>query len=121
MHRRDAKVPIEEVAESLATLVKSGKPKQIGFSEIAQPVGNCPSGTPSLLCSRYSRAPRAPELGLIQKCAVGCNSGGIQPGRRSLLTDHPLAYEVCQQLMFLQVNPRFQADTYPQHGQNRWL
>ena len=31
----DAGVPIEEVAESLATLVKKGKTRQIGFSEIA--------------------------------------------------------------------------------------
>ena len=30
VHRRDASVPIEEVAESLATLVKKGKTRQIG-------------------------------------------------------------------------------------------
>ena len=35
IHRRDAKTEIEEVASSLATLVKSGKIRQIGFSEIA--------------------------------------------------------------------------------------
>ena len=35
LHRRDANVPIEEVTETLAALVKSGKAKAIGFSEIA--------------------------------------------------------------------------------------
>ena len=35
VHRRDPAVPIEEVAETLAGLVRAGKTRAIGFSEIA--------------------------------------------------------------------------------------
>ena len=35
VHRRDAEVPIEEVAGALAELVSAGKTRAIGFSEIA--------------------------------------------------------------------------------------
>ena len=35
VHRRDPEHPIEEVTETLAGLVKAGKTRQIGFSEIA--------------------------------------------------------------------------------------
>ena len=118
VHRRDAKVPIEEVAESLATLVKSGKTKQIGFSEIAPTSLEIAHQVHPVAAvqSEYSLATRAPELGLVQKCAeLDATLVAFSPVGRSLLTDHPLAFEVCQQLMFLQVNPRFQADTYPRN------
>ena len=35
VHRRDEKIPIEEVTGSLTELIKKGKIKQFGFSEIA--------------------------------------------------------------------------------------
>ena len=35
VHRRDPEVPIEEVTETLAALVRSGKTHSIGYSEIA--------------------------------------------------------------------------------------
>ena len=115
VHRRDASVPIEEVAQSLAELVKSGKTRQIGFSEIAptslelahavQPV--------AAVQSEYSLATRAPELGLLQKCAeLGTTMVAFSPVARSLLTDHPLSLDACKSLAFMQVNPRFQEDTY---------
>jgi aryl-alcohol dehydrogenase-like predicted oxidoreductase len=115
VHRRDAKVPIEEVAESLATLVKKGKTRQIGFSEIAptsleiaheiHPV--------AAVQSEYSLATRSPEMGLVQKCAeLGTTFVAFSPVGRSLLTDRPLSFDACTQLAFMQVNPRFQQDTY---------
>ena len=118
VHRRDAKVPIEEVAESLASLVKSGKTKQIGFSEIAPTSLEIAHQVHPVAAvqSEYSLATRAPELGLVQKCAeLDTTLVAFSPVGRSLLTDHPLSFEVCQQLMFMQVNPRFQADTYPRN------
>ena len=67
VHRRDAKVPIEEVAESLATLVKSGKTKQIGFSEIAPTSLEIAHQVHPVAAvqSEYSLATRAPELGSV--------------------------------------------------------
>ena len=118
IHRRDADTPIEEVAESLAALVKSGKTRQVGFSEIAptslaiahdvHPV--------AAVQSEYSLATRSPEMGLVQKAAeLGTSLVAFSPVGRSYLTDHPLDYAVCTQLPFLKVNPRFQADTYPRN------
>ena len=113
VHRRDSAVPIEEVTDSLARLVRSGKTRQVGFSEIAptslavaqaiHPIG--------AVQSEYSLSTRAPELGLVQKTAeLGSSLVAFSPVGRSLLTDHPLDYSTCQELAFLKVNPRFSED-----------
>lgn len=115
VHRRDASVPIEEVAQSLAELVKAGKIRQIGFSEIAptsleiaheiHPV--------AAVQSEYSLATRSPEMGLLQKTAeLGTTLVAFSPVGRSLLTDRPLTLAACKDLAFMKVNPRFQSDTY---------
>lgn len=118
IHRRDAATPIEEVAESLAMLVKSGKTRQVGFSEIA-PTSLAIAQTihpVAAVQSEYSLATRSPEMGLVQKAAeLGTSLVAFSPVGRSFLTDHPLAHEICTQLAFLKVNPRFQADTYPRN------
>ena len=115
VHRRDASVPIEEVAQSLAELVKSGKTRQIGFSEIAPTSLELAHAVHPVAAvqSEYSLATRAPELGLVQKCAqLGTTMVAFSPVARSLLTDHPLSFEACKSLVFMRVNPRFQEDTY---------
>lgn len=115
VHRRDASVHIEEVAQSLAELVKSGKTRQIGFSEIAPTSLQLAHAVHPVAAvqSEYSLATRAPELGLIQKCAeLGATMVAFSPVARSLLTDHPLSLEACKNLAFMRVNPRFQEDTY---------
>lgn len=114
VHRRDAAIPIEEVTESLAEIVRSGKTRQVGYSEIApaslsianehHPIG--------AVQSEYSLSTRAPELGLVQKTAeLGSSLVAFSPVGRSLLTDHPLDFETCQGLMFMKANPRFQANS----------
>ena len=115
VHRRDANVPIEEVADALATLVKSGKIKQIGFSEIAPAsLARAHAIHPvAAVQSEYSLSTRAPELGLVQKCAeIDSTLVAFSPVGRSLLTDHPLPYEACDELAFLKVNPRFEEKNY---------
>lgn len=118
VHRRDPARPIEEVAETLAELVKSGKTRQVGFSEIAPtqlalaqavaPVG--------AVQSEYSLSTRSPEMGLVQKTAeVGASLVAFSPVGRALLTDAPIDYETCRNLDFMKVNPRFQA---PNHERN---
>jgi aryl-alcohol dehydrogenase-like predicted oxidoreductase len=115
IHRRDARVPIEEVCESMASIVKSGKVRQIGFSEIAptsleiahqiHPV--------AAVQSEYSLSTRSPEMGLIQKAdELGTSLVAFSPVGRSLLTDYPLDLETCKSLDFLKVNPRFQDGNY---------
>ena len=113
VHRRDASVPIEEVTESLAAIVATGKARQVGFSEIAPTSLSVAHETHPIgaVQSEYSLSTRAPELGLVQKTAeLDVSLVAFSPVGRSLLTDHPLDYETCQSLAFLQVNPRFQRD-----------
>ena len=48
-------------------------------------------------------------MGLVQKTkALNSTLVAFSPVGRSLLTDNPLDYATCQELMFMQVNPRFQ-------------
>ena len=118
IHRRDAKIPIEEVSASLATLVKSGKIRQIGFSEIAPTSLQLAHEVHPVAAvqSEYSLSTRSPEMGLVQKTKeLGATLVAFSPVGRSLLTDHPLELEVCKELPFLKINPRFQEDTYPRN------
>lgn len=112
VHRRDPGVPIEAVAETLAGLVRAGKARAIGFSEIA------PSSLRRALAvhpvaavqSEYSLATRAPELGLVQACeAEGVALVAFSPLGRALLTDSPPTPERAAASEFMASNPRFTA------------
>ncbi len=118
VHRRDPARPIEEVTETLADLVKSGKTRQVGFSEIAptqlaiaqaiHPIG--------AVQSEYSLSTRSPEMGLVQgTVAAGTALVAFSPVGRALLTDTPPSYEKCQTMDFMKANPRF---VEPNHGRN---
>lgn len=115
VHRREAERPIEEVTETLAALVRKGKCKEIGFSEIAptslrraqavHPVG--------AVQSEYSLSTRFPELGLVQTCAeLDVALVAFSPVGRSLLTDSPLLPDQLAKLEFLASHPRFSGDNY---------
>lgn len=115
VHRRDPNYAIEEVTGTLADLVKSGKIKQFGFSEIAptslQLVANVhPVGA---VQSEYSLSTRYPELGLVQRTKeLGVSLVAFSPVGRSLLTDSPHSFEKCQSIAFLKDNPRFLKPNY---------
>jgi len=115
IHRRDPNFAIEEVAETLAELVKSGKIRQFGFSEIAptslqlaeniHPVG--------AVQSEYSLSTRSPELGLVQRTReLGVSLVAFSPVGRSLLTDSPHSFKKSQSIAFLKENPRFLEPNY---------
>ncbi|KIN70445.1 Oxidoreductase, aldo/keto reductase family [Sulfitobacter noctilucae] len=115
VHRRDPEIPIEEVAETMASLVKAGKAKSIGFSEIApSSLRRAHAVHPvAAVQSEYSLSTRAPELGLVQTCAeLGTALVAFSPVGRSLLTDNPLSFKAAQALPFLQNNPRFMQPNY---------
>ncbi len=118
VHRRDSDFSIEEVTGTLAELIKSGKTRQVGFSEIAptqlalanavNPVG--------AVQSEYSLSTRSPEMGLVQRTKeLGTTLVAFSPVGRALLTDTPIDYETCQTLDFMKVNPRFLP---PNHARN---
>jgi aryl-alcohol dehydrogenase-like predicted oxidoreductase len=111
VHRRDPSVEIEDVSETLARLVKAGKARATGFSEIAptsllrahnvHPV--------AAVQSEYSLASRAPDLGLRQACErIGASFVAFSPVGRGLLTDAPPLPDRLAASPFLSQNPRFQ-------------
>ncbi len=115
IHRREAERPIEEAAEALASLVKKGKCKAIGFSEIApSSLRRAHAVFPvAAVQSEYSLQTRAPELGLVQACKeVGAAMVAFSPVGRSLLTDAPLSWDAVQDIPFLAGNPRFQEPNF---------
>ena len=111
VHRRDADTPIEEVADTLAALVKSGKTRSFGFSEIAPASLRRAASRHHVAAvqSEYSLSVRAPELGLTQTTAeLGTALVAFSPVGRSLLTDKPHDGGKVETMPFLKENPRFQ-------------
>jgi aryl-alcohol dehydrogenase-like predicted oxidoreductase len=110
VHRRDPEVPIEEVAGTLAGLVRAGKTRAIGFSEIApSSLRRAAAVHPvAAVQSEYSLGTRAPDLGLVQTCAaLGTALVAFSPVGRALLTDAPPTPERVAASEFLSGNPRF--------------
>ena len=115
VHRRDQAIPIEEVTGTLADLVKSGKTKTIGYSEIAPTsLRKAHAVHPvAAVQSEYSLSTRSPEMGLVQTCEeLGVAVVAFSPVGRSLLTDNPLTFAAVQDLPFLTNNPRFMEPNY---------
>ncbi len=115
LHRRDPLVPIEEVTETLAGFVKTGKAKSIGFSEIAPTTLRKAHAIHPVAAvqSEYSLSTRSPEMGLIQTCEeLGVALVAFSPVGRSLLTDNPLSFDAIQGMPFLVNNPRFVQPNY---------
>ncbi len=110
VHRREAERPIEDVTETLKSLVESGKTKQIGFSEISpNSLALATSVFPvAAVQSEYSLSTRYPELGLVQKTRdLGASLVAFSPVGRSLLTDFPHDQNKVKAMQFLKENPRF--------------
>ena len=113
VHRRDADTPIEEVTETLADLVKTGKIGGFGFSEIAPTSLHRAAAIHHVTAvqSEYSLSVRSPELGLLQAtAALGTALVAFSPVGRSLLTDKPHDFDAVQSMGWLKQNPRFTAE-----------
>jgi aryl-alcohol dehydrogenase-like predicted oxidoreductase len=110
VHRRDTRFEIEDVAETMASFVKEGKVKAVGWSEVApSSVRRAHAVYPvSAVQSEYSLSTRAPDLGLIQTCNdIGAALVAFSPVGRSLLTDTPHTIERVAEMPFLKTTPRF--------------
>lgn len=110
IHRRDQKIPIEDVVGTLKGFIDAGKIGGIGFSEIAPSSLIRASAVHPVMAvqSEYSLSTRYPELGLVQRCAsLETALVAFSPVGRSLLTDRPLTPEKVAELDFVRINPRF--------------
>ncbi len=115
VHRRDQRIPIEEVTGSLVQLKNKGKIRAFGFSEIApSALRDAALVHPvAAVQSEYSLSTRAPELGLVQACAeLGAALVAFSPVGRGLLTDRPPTSEAITSSIFLAGNPRFSGANY---------
>lgn len=110
IHRREADIPIEDVAGTLKDLIAEGKIKSFGFSEIApSSLRRAAAVHPvAAVQSEYSLSTRQVELGMIEATAdLGAVMVAFCPLGRSLLTDKPHARAHAATLPFLEFNPRF--------------
>ena len=110
VHRRDQNISIEEVTQTLSDFVKSGKVKQIGYSEISPSSLEKANSIHKVAAvqSEYSLSTRYPELGLVQKLQkLKATLIAFSPLGRSLLTDKPHSFKKAQTIAFLKGNPRF--------------
>jgi len=89
IHRRDPRIEIEEVMETLLAFKAEGKIGGIGFSEIAPASLRRAAaiGPVDAVQSEYSLWTRQPELGLIQTCAeLGVTFVPFSPVGRGMFT-----------------------------------
>lgn len=115
VHRREAAIPIAEVAGSLGRLVEKGKVKGIGFSEIApNSLREAHAEFPvTAVQSEYSLSTRVCEMGLVQTCGeLGVTLVAFSPVGRSYLTDAPFTRADLESIPFLSGNPRFMEPNY---------
>lgn len=89
-HRRDDRVPVEELADTMARLVAEGKIGGYGLSECAPDTLRRAHAVHPVTAvqSEYSLWTRAPELGLVQACAaLGVAFVPFSPVGRGALVD----------------------------------
>lgn len=111
IHRRDPRVEIEEVMETLLAFKAEGKIGGIGFSEIAPASLRRAAaiGPVDAVQSEYSLWTRQPELGLIQTCAeLGVSFVPFSPVGRGMFTQTAPDPAQFSKGDFRTPNPRFQ-------------
>jgi aryl-alcohol dehydrogenase-like predicted oxidoreductase len=114
-HRLEPGRAVEDVAGEMGELVKKGKAKAIGFSEIApSTLRRAVTAFPvAAVQSEYSLGTRYPELGLCQACEeLGVALVAFSPVGRTYLTDAPFGRDKLTQIPFLKTNPRFREPNY---------
>lgn len=110
MHRQDPKVEIEEIVGTMSELVKQGKVKHLGLSEVnAETLRRAHAVHPiSALQSEYSLWSREPEQGVLDVCnELGITFVAYSPLGRGFLTGAIKSRADLEQGDFRLSNPRF--------------
>lgn len=111
IHRRDPRIEIEDVMETMLAFKKAGKIRGIGLSEIAPATLERASavGPVDAVQNEYSMWTRLPELGLLDACErFGTTFVSFSPVGRGALTDTPPDAANLRDIDFRKHNPRFQ-------------
>ena len=93
LHRWDKKVPIEDSVGALADLVKAGKIRSIGLSEVSAPTLRRAHAVHPIaaLQTEYSLWSRNPEIAVLQACReLGVSFVAFSPVARGFLCGLPL-------------------------------
>jgi len=118
VHRRDWRVPIEQVTETLLRLKDEGLIGGIGYSEIAPASLRLAHnvGHVDAVQSEYSGWTRLPELGMIQACAeLGTAFVPFSPLARGMFSDVDLDPATFGEKDFRRGNPRFSGRNFIQN------
>jgi len=115
LHRRDPAVPIEETVGAMAELVRAGKVRHLGLSEVsAATLRRAAAVHPiTALQSEYSLFERSVEREVLPACrALGVGFVPFAPLGRGFLTGTARRAEEYQPGDFRGVLPRFQAEHF---------
>jgi aryl-alcohol dehydrogenase-like predicted oxidoreductase len=113
MHRRSPEIPVEESVGAMAALVKAGKVKALGLSEVSvETLRRAHKVHPiAALQTEYSLWSRDPEQGLLQACAeLGVTFVAYSPLGRAFLTGTVSDPDQLPEGDFRKSNPRFQGE-----------
>ncbi|HET6618717.1 MAG TPA: aldo/keto reductase [Dongiaceae bacterium] len=113
MHRRNPATPIEEAVGAMEELVKAGKVRALGLSEVsAETLRRAYRVHPiAALQTEYSLWSRDPEDGLLQACAeLGVAFVAYSPLGRAFLTGTVSKPDELPEGDFRRFNPRFQGE-----------
>ena len=115
LHRVDPATPIEETVGAMADLVKQGKVKALGLSEVSPAtLRRAHKVHPiSALQTEYSLWSREPEDELLMTCKeLGIAFVAYSPLGRGFLTGQIKKYEDFDANDFRRVSPRFQGENF---------
>lgn len=115
LHRVDPNTPIEVTVDALAGLVKAGKVRGIGLSEVsAETLRKAHAVHPiSAVQSEYSLWSREPEDGVLQTCReLGIAFVAYSPLGRGFLTGQIRSPEDLAPDDFRRTSPRFMGDNF---------
>jgi aryl-alcohol dehydrogenase-like predicted oxidoreductase len=116
MHRWDKKTPIEESIGALADLIKAGKIRAIGLSEVsAQTLRRAHAVHPiAAVQSEYSLWSRNPEIAVLQTCReLGIALVAFSPLGRGFLAGELRDVSTLVEKDLRRAMPRFSAELYP--------
>ncbi|MEO7834161.1 MAG: aldo/keto reductase, partial [Ginsengibacter sp.] len=115
LHRKDPQTPIEETIGAMAELVKEGKVRGIGVSEVNAETLRKANSTFQLsaLQSEYSLWTREPENEILPVCKeLGIAFVAYSPLGRGFLTGQIKSFEDFAEDDFRRTSPRFQGENF---------